>query len=573
MLDEKYNSASITKTYTVGKRMAVITGIGATTVYVGENSTIRVALNSTESGVVRIVIDGVNYTAPITSGNATLTVALTAGNHSVWAYYDGDTVFNPANAINTTVTVMNKLPSTVVIDKNITLNIDDIVNFTATVNGHKLGQGNITVNGNVLTNINITEGTYTVVATFAGNRTHAGASDTYTFTVSKKDVNLTIDDISLVIGNVVNFTAKLNGANFAGVTVNGGSNINITVTAGTYTVVATFDGNRTHNMKTVIKTFTVAKKNTTMNVPQPAEVYVGQNSIIDIIFNDNITGYVQIEINGQNATVGITNGRGKFNRSLEVGTHEFKVYFTGNTNYNAVDPQSGSLTVKDKETPAIDIIANGTLAVGGNVSFNATVNSHASDLVTIRIDGDDKNNITGLEAKTYTVTAYFAGNATHKAGSASKTFTVGKLQSVIEITALPNTVYVGKTTTITVSLNGNETGFVRFVVDGENYTANIDNHKAVLNVTLGIGNHSVWAYYDGDDTYNPANAVNTTFKVIDKLDSIVKIDNITLYIGEVINFTATVNGQKLGQGNITVNGENRTNINITEGSYNCKIRW
>ncbi|MBQ9025797.1 MAG: Ig-like domain-containing protein, partial [Methanobrevibacter sp.] len=62
----------------------------------GENATIVVSLPEDATGNVTATVDGVNYTAPVVNGTATISIPdLAAGNYTVPVVYSGDEKYNP----------------------------------------------------------------------------------------------------------------------------------------------------------------------------------------------------------------------------------------------------------------------------------------------------------------------------------------------------------------------------------------------------------------------------------------------------------------------------------------------
>ena len=206
-----------------------------------------------ESGYVVVNVGGSDYVANITNGVARLNVTgLAIGIHNITVNYDGDYYYSAAATVVGNVSVIDK--------KNVTVTIDDVVlvigentTFTGKVNGNVSDKLDIKVNGVSGVNVTIAAGTYTVVATFAGNSTHKAGSLTKVFTIGKENATIEINDISLVIGKNATFSAKVNGVTTSvnvTIVVNGVENATVSnVTATTYTVTATFNGNATHNSK------------------------------------------------------------------------------------------------------------------------------------------------------------------------------------------------------------------------------------------------------------------------------------------------------------------------------------
>ena len=169
-----------------------------------------------------------------------------------------------------------------------------------------------------------------------------------------------IIQIKPVVGQNTTFVATVNGDIPAEltVTVNGGSNHFDSINAGTYTIIAEFAGNATHRAKTVSTTIVVDKINSSIVNANANEVYVGQTTQINVTMGENVTGYVNIKIDGTNNYVAVNNKKATLNIALTAGNHSVVVYYDGDSNYNNATPYELNVTVKDKLNPVIDISPN-----------------------------------------------------------------------------------------------------------------------------------------------------------------------------------------------------------------------
>ena len=129
-------------------------------------------MKNVESGTIVIEIDGVNYTASITDYNATLKRNLTAGEHTVKAYFAETTKYNAAEFGPVTVKVNDKAETTITIDDT-TLTIGENHTFGYVINDiADLVNDNVsvTVKGNAsATYHNITAGEYEVDVNVTGD--------------------------------------------------------------------------------------------------------------------------------------------------------------------------------------------------------------------------------------------------------------------------------------------------------------------------------------------------------------------------------------------------------------------
>ena len=351
--------------------------------------------------------------------------------------------------------------------------------------------------------------------------------------------------------------------------------------------------------------------------------------------NSTESGFVVIEVEGVNYTAGISNKTAKLDVSgLTVGTHEVKVYYGGDSYYGEANPITGMIVVNDK-LPSVITIDDASLVIGKDTTFTAklnnvsggvnfTVNGADTDTVTVaagsytvtasfagntthkaasttrvfnvtkadvvvtingaeltigksvtftgKVDGVDNDKLTftvngatnatvlNVSAGTYIVVARFAGNDTHNAGIANKTFTIAKLDSEI-IGVASDEVFVGSNSTITVTMKNNESGFVIISIDGVNYTTAIKDKVATLKVALGLGLHNVVVSYAGDYYYNAAESVSAAVNVKDKLPSNIVINDADLTPGHNVTFTAKLNDVDYSDLVFSVNGKYNATVN------------
>ena len=487
--NETHKQASKTKTFTVNKLPASIIGIGADSVYVGKLSNITVLMSNNINATIMVEINGQNRSVNVVNGTGVLSIAFSAGNHTVWAHFAGDETYNPATSINGTVEVKDKLAANIEI-------VEPVWNIT---------------------------GNNTIVVKVNG------------------------------VATVANVTVTVNGVN--------GTLIN-PVIPDTYRVVATFAGNDTHKAGRAEEVFTVDKLDATITSIEAAEVIVGKQTLINVTMGNIESGYVTINVAGQNRTVVVNNYTALLNVTLEAGNHEVTVYYLGNEIYNPVNA-TGVAKVKDKENVTIDIVEPVWNITGNNTIVVYINGKVANNNLTVTVNTVNNAIINPVIPGTYRVVATFAGNDTHKAGRAEAVFTVNKLNATIDTITAPD-VIVGQTTVINVTMKNIESGYLIINIDGENHTAEIINYNGTLSVVLGVGDYDITVYYKGSEIYNPTNITRST-KVKDKEDVTIEIIKPDLVIGQSARFTVKING-KVTNNNVTYTINNAKTDTITSVS-------
>ena len=134
-------------------------------------------------------------------------------------------------------------------------------------------------------------------------------------------------------------------------------------------------------------------------------------------------------------------------------------------------------------------------AVENDVTVTASVDSSASGLVSFNIGGDAVyvavNNgkavyNTNLPTGDYNVEVVYLGDSKFNANRTSKAFTVFghvKQNTTVDL----NVTQDNGNVTITVNVNDNATGFVKFNINGNELFAEVKDGKATLNTILPVG--------------------------------------------------------------------------------------
>jgi len=157
--------------------------------------------------------------------------------------------------------------------------------------------------------------------------------------------------------------------------------------------------------------------------------------------------------------------------------------------------------------------------------------------------------VNDLPAGDYTVAVKYAEDDNFGATTITKTFTVSKANSTVQILIDP-TIPVGDNITVQAIVPANAGGNVTFRLNTDNKTVNVTD-KAVFDA-LANGTYIIYAVYNGDDNYNPSEEVNVTFEVV-KVNPTINIEYSTPVINENVTVTVTMNEDINGDVNVTIN--------------------
>ncbi len=398
-------------------------------------------------------------------------------------------------------------------------------------------------------NVTLPIGDYTAKAYYLGDDKYNPVNATSDeFSVKDKEIPTIIIDAPEIIEVDNNITFTVTNSTPVNVTVNG---VPVEIKDGKYTYNATVAGTATIIVRSAetddyyegfnSTTVTVIKHNSTVSIDEVPLHYVGDNFTINATNNTAVV----VTINGKEYPV--ADGKVVVD-TTKLPAGEYTVTATVYENdkyYGNSSTISFNIT---KRASSVNITVGPEYYVGD--VFNITIENNTAVNVTINgksylIDNSNGNIIidtTKLPAGEYIVSASVAENDKYFANATSKTFNIVKKASDMTVVAAPESVVVGKNTTITVTMANNETGSVIIEVNGVNYTVAIKDHVAKLNVTLPAGDYTAKAYYLGDDKYNASNATSNTFHVVDKTVAWVNITaDASVEIDNNITFTVTTN--------------------------------
>jgi len=179
--------------------------------------------------------------------------------------------------------------------------------------------------------------------------------------------------------------------------------------------------------------------------------------------------------------------------------------------------------------------------IKGDVVVKTVTDSFSNNMSTVSVND--------LPAGDYTVAVKYAEDDNFGATTITKTFTVSKANSTVQILIDP-TIPVGDNITVQAIVPANAGGNVTFRLNTDNKTVNVTD-KAVFD-GLANGTYIIYAVYNGDDNYNPSEEVNATFEVV-KVNPTISIEYSTPVINENVTVTVTMNEDINGDVNVIIN--------------------
>ncbi len=343
----------------------------------GEGSTVTLTLPEDATGTITLKVAGNEYTAPVENGAAVIeAVDETPGTHVVEFHYSGDSKYKEATQA-TLVFPKYRTEVKIEFSPEEPLVGDDI---TAKVKVYDGATGDIvlTIKGNQYTKEvedgfarfeigSFEEGSYTVKAEYTGDDNYIEASEEKPLTVGKKqaEMQITVEPDNPIYNNAVTITATLpedatgtvyltvDGKQFVAPVKDGKAVCDIgSFGAGSLTVKVEYPGDDKYVGTSEEKPFTVGKAQTDVHITvSPENPVYGDTVTITATVDEDAT-MTEENLNGAHSAKGSTliidgNEYGSiatgtntvtFNAGvLGAGTHEIKVTYNGDENFNSAD--------------------------------------------------------------------------------------------------------------------------------------------------------------------------------------------------------------------------------------------
>ena len=586
--DNHYVAAENSTVFKVDKVLANLK-INVEDITFGENGLVIITLPSDIDGsIVTVNVNGKVYPVDIENGFGKLPLReLDAGDYTISAVFAGNDKYLPGVS-NALLTVSKADPALNVLISDV--GYDGVFNINVALTGVDA----IGLNGNVIVTVNnkdysvnivngkgtavgvkLAAGTYDFTAAWAGNDNYNAVGDSGKFSVAKVDsiIDVAVSDIKVGEDAVISVkllsdatgsvTVTVNGKDYTETVVNGVANVKVAdLKAGTYDVAVKYSGDNNYNAAVATSSFTVSKVDSTMDVTVN-DIVFGGDLIVDAVLPVDATGEVVITVNGVDYHVSIENGKATGTISgLAAGDYTVAIKYVGDDKYIGVEVAENVNVAKAQPVLGVVIAdvdyGNGfvieatlTGVNGAPLSGNVIVTVNGKEY-TVKVT-DGKGIVTGdkLAAGTYAFAAVWAGDDNYNIVTENGDFKVNKVDSAIDVAV--SDIKVGEDAVISVKLASDATGEVVITVNGEDYTAAIENGVASVTVSdLKAGDYTVTVKYTGDNNYNEAtgSAEFSVLKITPEMD--VTVEDIVF--GEDLIVNAVLPVDATGEVVITVNG-------------------
>ena len=586
--DNHYVAAENSTVFKVDKVLANLK-INVEDITFGENGLVIITLPSDIDGsIVTVNVNGKVYPVDIENGFGKLPLReLDAGDYTISAVFAGNDKYLPGVS-NALLTVSKAGPALNVLISDV--GYDGVFNINVALTGVDA----IGLNGNVIVTVNnkdysvnivngkgtavgvkLAAGTYDFTAAWAGNDNYNAVGDSGKFSVAKVDsiIDVAVSDIKVGEDAVISVkllsdatgsvTVTVNGKDYTETVVNGVANVKVAdLKAGTYDVAVKYSGDNNYNAAVATSSFTVSKVDSTMDVTVN-DIVFGGDLIVDAVLPVDATGEVVITVNGVDYHVSIENGKATGTISgLAAGDYTVAIKYVGDDKYTGVEVAENVNVAKAQPVLGVVIAdvdyGNGfvieatlTGVNGAPLSGNVIVTVAGKEYTVKVTDGKGIAIGDKLAAGTYGFAAVWAGDDNYNIVTENGDFKVNKVDSAIDVAV--SDIKVGEDAVISVKLASDATGEVVITVNGEDYTAAIENGVASVTVSdLKAGDYTVAVKYTGDNNYNEAtgSAEFSVLKITPEMD--VTVEDIVF--GEDLIVNAVLPVDATGEVVITVNG-------------------
>jgi methionine-rich copper-binding protein CopC len=523
-----YNPASnVPQTLTVNKASQTITFAALPDKTFGDAS---FALGATASSALPVSYTSSNATVATVSGNTVTIVG--AGSTTITASQVGNTNYNPASNVPQTLTV-NKASQTITVspiaDKLVT---DAPFAVTAiTTSGlpltYAITNGPASVNGNTIT-LSGSTGTVEVSVNQVGNGNYNSTSSSTSFFVSdpaKSNQTITFaalpakayGDASFALGATASSSLAVayTSSNSAVATISGNS---VTITGvGSTTITASQAGDAAFNAAPPVeRTLTVSKGSQTITFDAIADKSFGDAAFT---LSPTASSSLVVSLEVVNGPVTLS---GTEIAITGAGTATIKATQAGNENFNAAPPVERTFTIGKKAQVITIADIEDKLTTDAAFDLVASVDSELE--LAYSIDGPATLEgvtvtLTGEEG-TVTITVSQAGNDNYLAAEATVAFEVTapevaeKQEQTITFAAIADKTF-GDAAFALEATATSELAVSFEVVSGP---ATLSGNTVTI---TGAGTATIRASQSGDETFQAAVAVERSFAIAKKAQTIV----------------------------------------------------
>ena len=554
--DARFTQKTLLFNFTVKKAKASI-AVSSNDIFVGENVTVKVEMPQGVDGTVSYELNGKTYTSNVENGFSDIIISdLESGNYTIVIKFKGNDYDDCENTTSFKVLKVEIPDDSETIDFNvsesgeasnysISLPADATGTLTVSVDGAEYTES--LVNGKATVNVpELSNGTHNITVSYSGDSKYAPISKSAVVNVTKDGpvekssvgIEISVSDITLGEDAVIDVvfsdnvtgevTITVDSKDYEAVIDNNKASVTVSgLAVGEYDVVAKYVGNDYYKESVNSTGFKVLKVDIpvgdeTIVIPESGEEY-------SISLPADATGTLTVTVDGIDYTCDVVNGKASVNVSeLSNGSHNITVSYSGDSKYAPISKSAVVNVTKDgpveKSSVGIEISVS-DITLGEDAVIDVVFSDNVTGEVTITVDSKDyeaviDNNkasvtVSGLAVGEYDVVAKYVGNDYYKESVNSTGFKVLK----VDIPVGDETIVIPESgEEYSISLPADATGTLTVTVDGIDYTCDVVNGKASVNVPkLSGGSHNITVAYSGDSKYSPIIKTSTVTVPVVKL--------------------------------------------------------
>ena len=573
-----YNGNYTEAKFTISKKSTTII-IKGHDITEGQTETLTITTSANITALVKIEIDGVNYTTFISEGKGTFTISnLTSGLKTAKVYYLGDdeyfavdnqTIFNVDHKRDSEVNITVE-DITIGDDEHIIINVTKGAtgNVTIVISGTEYVRP-IDANGQVLFTKPASElmaRDYSVTVIYGGNTYYKGSKNTANFTVSKKPSSVDLDVHNITVGDTeiinVNVTSGATGMVLINVSgtyyyadlKDGKATFNVAgLKAGEYTAIVTYAGDDNYNRSVASKAFVVHPQ-----VTLEPGVNNGTVTPITVKVSDNATGDVTVVVNGTPYTAKVENGTATvYVKDAQPGEQNVTVIYDDGKNpvtqNQTVDIPKVTGYPVNVTAPDVKVGENGTITVKlpEDATGNVTVKV-GNQTIPVKVEnGTAVVNVSDLPVGSYDVDVAYSGDDKY-AGTNTKSHInvavdIPTINAVEKLVRGWNSIYDYEAVFLDKFGNALVGVNVTFIVNGKSYTVLTEKHGVAKLTTshLDVGEYNV-------TSINPVTGESVT-KELSVVPRLIHNKDITMDFLDGTYYTVLVigdDGNPVGEGEI-----------------------
>ena len=599
-----YEASNVTANFTVFRKYSPIEVTNN-----DENVTINLPENATGEVIVEVNGEALgNFTVE----NGTVIVPIDnfkPGNYSLNITYEGDEIYNTNSTVyDFTIERFDPMATINVTDNVVTLNLpsDATGTVNVTVNGTDYAVVDV-INGTASIVIDKELGNYTVSMNYSGDNVYLDCVNSTDIELIKinPDINITVTDINVTDTDALVVSIVLPGDATGNVTVTIGnitetidinsstvrgmngilvmSILNDNMSAGTYPVTVTYNGDDKYYPSTDEGILNIYKLNLTTDI-------TCVDNILNVTLPKDAEGNMTLVVDNETFISPIVDGVASFDlNDMPLGFYNGTLSYPGSDIYNEFE--SVIPVTVDGIIVSVDDL---TKYYGGNETLDVNVTDVYGKPVT------NKTVTYTINGKNYTRTTSDKGIASMSiklaAGDYNITVTVDDVVSDVHVAVLstisaPDIVkYFKNGTQFYATFLDSEGNYlpddtaVSFNINGVNYTRKITGGegKAKLNINLPAGEYIITSTNPVTGDLKASN-ITVLSKLVNNTDIVKYFRNGTQYCVTVVDD----NGNPVGAGvNVTFNingvfytrktndeGVAKLNINLPEGNYTITAEY